>query len=197
MVRGAGRMRVWFTTYYDSSTGVSGELCRVDANGGVTKRNIGLFASGIVTGPDGNFWIADGNAYIARVTPTGVVTKFPLTAGRKHRARRTTSRSSGWNLWSRRVVLPVLDVVSTAGHPNRERCDLAATPVSTGILHVTFGSDVFLVRRRANIGRVSNVGRADRVNGFLGTLLDLNGIGFTPPIVSASDENILDDRNVV
>ncbi len=40
--------------------------------------------TGIVTGPDGNLWVAEAAASrIARVTPAGVVTEFTLPAGRE------------------------------------------------------------------------------------------------------------------
>lgn len=54
---------------------------------GVTVFTNGITAdsgpAGIILGPDGNFWFAEvRGSRIARITPTGVVTEFPLPAGR-------------------------------------------------------------------------------------------------------------------
>ncbi len=54
---------------------------------GVTLFSAGISpnaaASGIVSGPDGNFWFTEfGTDRIARTTPTGEITEFTLSAGR-------------------------------------------------------------------------------------------------------------------
>ncbi len=44
----------------------------------------GAAPTGIVTGPDGNLWVAEARgSRIARVTPTGAMTEFTLPAGRE------------------------------------------------------------------------------------------------------------------
>jgi virginiamycin B lyase len=58
----------------------TGEVDRMSADGTITPvANLGPDSSpiGIVAGVDGNLWIAEGSA-IARLTPQGVVTTFPL-----------------------------------------------------------------------------------------------------------------------
>jgi virginiamycin B lyase len=56
---------------------------RITDAGTVTKAadlGGGTAPVGIVEGPDGNLWVAESNG-IARVTPSGVVTQYPLLAG--------------------------------------------------------------------------------------------------------------------
>jgi virginiamycin B lyase len=56
---------------------------RISATGTVTKAaDLGSGAApvGIVEGPDGNLWVAESNG-IARVTPSGVVAQYVLSAG--------------------------------------------------------------------------------------------------------------------
>jgi sugar lactone lactonase YvrE len=190
MVRGADGA-VWFTTFFDSSNGQNGELCRVAPNGTVTKLNPGLFISRLTVGPDGNFWAVDGNAYVARVTTSGTVTKFPLTAsgGNASHANDVSVGPDG-NLWVFDESLNTLDVVTTAG---TQIASVAITPPpqnGTGLSHSTFGSDGAFWFATNEIGRVSTAGALTELQQISGTLLVLNGIGFSPPILAASDNNI-------
>ncbi len=56
---------------------------RISATGAVTKAadlGGGSAPAGIVEGPDGNLWVAESNG-VARVTPSGVVAQYALSAG--------------------------------------------------------------------------------------------------------------------
>lgn len=72
---------IWYVTARDNATGAAGELVRWNGDGTVRKFNLGAPGIRVVLGPDKNFWVTDRDAEVLRVTPAGVVTKFPLASG--------------------------------------------------------------------------------------------------------------------
>jgi hypothetical protein len=193
MVKGADGA-VWFSTYYDSATGHSGELCRIAADGSVTKLNVGIGAR-FVLGADGNFWDVDGNAYVKRVTPSGTVATFPLSSppGALNPGVHVTDvvASPDGNLRAMDYANLIIYTVSTSGS------QLAATQMSpgaylsTGGTAATFGPDgaIWYVGQN-EVVRTTTAGAVTEYNQFPGTLTVINGIGTAAPMLSGPDGNM-------
>jgi streptogramin lyase len=83
---------LWFTEYN------AGRIGRVDTNGFISEFSIpnGSGGVGITTGPDGNLWITEQNA-IARMSPSGAYTEFPIPTGGANAYAIT--RGPDGNLW--------------------------------------------------------------------------------------------------
>jgi streptogramin lyase len=70
---------LWFTEFWANRVG------RLTPSGSLTEFTIPTAESsprGIVTGPDGNLWFVEATRFrpaIARITPQGVITEFPIT----------------------------------------------------------------------------------------------------------------------
>ena len=70
---------LWFTEFWANRVG------RLTPSGSLTEFTIPRAESdprGIVTGPDGNLWFVESTRFrpaIARITPQGVITEFPIT----------------------------------------------------------------------------------------------------------------------
>jgi streptogramin lyase len=78
---------LWFTEWNPSpsTTAYRDRIGRRAADGTITDYgglSAGAQASTLITGPDGNLWFLEpGISSIGRITPSGVVTEFPLPAG--------------------------------------------------------------------------------------------------------------------
>jgi streptogramin lyase len=73
---------VWFT----ECGVVAGAKCKlgkiVPSTGAMTEYADVTYAQGLVAGPDGNVWFTEANHnFIGRITPSGVVTEFPIPSG--------------------------------------------------------------------------------------------------------------------
>ncbi|MGX7002509.1 Vgb family protein [Caballeronia sp. KNU42] len=90
--------RIWFTS--DSTNTIKA----IDPNTGQTSSyalSIGGGPQGIAAGPDGNLWYAASGA-IGRITPTGIVTEFPLL--RDGSAARFITAGPDGNMWFTEVA---------------------------------------------------------------------------------------------
>lgn len=192
MVRGADGA-VWFTTYYDTATGNSGELCRVASDGSVTKRNLQIVGP-LVLASDGNFWNVDNNGYVKRVTPSGTVSTFNLTAPSTAlnpgvRANDIVASPDG-NLRVLDYGNDIIYTVTTSGS------QIAATQMSGanvpyGGSAATFGADgAIWFGSQGDIIRTTTTGALTSYAQFPGTLTAINGIGFAPPLLSGPDNAI-------
>jgi streptogramin lyase len=182
---------VWFTTYFDSSTGVSGKLVRAGAGGTVTKLGSG-FGARMTVGADNNFWIVDGNAYVTRVTPAGAATQFSLTTPSGFGSN-TTDIAAGpdGNLWILDTAAGRLYTVSTGGS---QVASIALTPLpqsGIGGARMTFGADGALwLTSQLSVIRVTTSGATSEYNQLGGFLTAFSGVNAMAPIIAASDGNV-------
>jgi streptogramin lyase len=99
---------IWFT----DALGVG----RITPQGEVIHFNVptGGPAGGITAGPDGNLWFTEtGHAAIARMTPAGAITEFPL-ANASAQPLEITAGPDG-NLWFSETAEPGIGRITTAG----------------------------------------------------------------------------------
>jgi uncharacterized protein (TIGR03437 family) len=70
---------LWFTEYYGAD-----KIVRMTTSGVFTEYNVRNFVGsgsyGITLGPDGALWFADANGQIGRITTSGTITEYALTA---------------------------------------------------------------------------------------------------------------------
>lgn len=96
---GPGR-EVWFSTYAPEAVNVVGRASAGSRDPIVTeliRLPAGAGAHGIVIGPDGNLWVAEGLLQgFARITPGGQVTQFPLAGDRLPVAVRLAPDGTVW-----------------------------------------------------------------------------------------------------
>ena len=193
MVRGPDGA-VWFSSSFDRSTGNFGELCRVAADGSVTKLNVSM-GPRFVVGADGNFWDVDGNGYVKRITPAGTVSTFSLVSppGALNPGAHANDivASPDGNLRVLDYSDEIIYTVSTSGS------QLAATQMSPGQYipsggsAATFGPDAAIwYVSQFEVIRTTTGGATTEYQQFPGTLTVLNGIGTAAPLLSAADNNI-------
>jgi streptogramin lyase len=70
---------LWFTEQCGFAHLCEGKICRITPAGVITEFSAeGMWPGGIAAGPDGNLWFTMGSL-IGRISPTGDVTRFPLS----------------------------------------------------------------------------------------------------------------------
>jgi streptogramin lyase len=110
-------------------------------------------AQGLTTGPDGNVWFADlDNTFIARMTPTGTLTNFPVPGGETWAI---TAGPDG-NLWFTEPNANQIGKITPAGTVTEY-----PVPSSLGLGAITAGPDgnVWFTEPNANqIGKITPAG---------------------------------------
>jgi virginiamycin B lyase len=198
MVRPLGMVRgpdgaVWFSAGFDQATGNASELCRVAANGSVTKfKTPG--GNHLTVGADGNFWLVNAASSVWRVTPAGTVTTFALTAppslpGSNPRADDIAAGPDG-NLWITDGLSGRVYVVSTAG-VQVTAFGLPASAYSAVALRATFGQDGALwLTSQKEVVRMTNTGAVTEFSVVPGVLTFTAGGTDAAPILAGPDGNI-------
>ncbi len=139
--------RLWFTGLNPGNIG------SIDTAGSLTEYAVpDGAAAGITTGPDGNIWFPTSGNNIGRLTPSGVLTEFPITTPGSGALGITTGPDGA--LWFTENLASQIGRVTTAGQfteypvPNTEPYSITSGP--DGALWFTEGS--------GNIGRITTSG---------------------------------------
>ena len=147
---------LWFTETVGQNIG------RVTPSGVVTEFSLSSFGigsgpQGITTGSDGNLWFLEDTSpsdTLVRMTPSGVMTQFPIPGGTNILPNEITAGPNG-NLWFTNLA-PNLDQVTTTG-----TFMSVFLPAGIGPHAITRGPDgnVWFTATRANaIGRITPSG---------------------------------------
>jgi len=163
--------------YANQSTALIG---RIDMNGAVTKFPAADTPQAITTGPDGNLWYSLQPGRIARMTPLGAHTEFPLP---------TSSASSysmvagpDGNLWFTEADSGRIGRITTSG-------TIAEFPLPTAtewIGSIAAGSDGNLWFTEPKLNRIGRITTSGAVTEF-----DLPAAGIGPgDITSGPDGNL-------
>ncbi len=89
---------------------------------------------GITKGPDGNIWFTEASAHIARITPQGSITEFPLTKGSEPRDITTGPDKNIWVTTSEGTIVKMA--------PNGNVVRIYTLPTETSNpLNITSGTD--------------------------------------------------------
>ena len=138
---------VWFTTAATAGNSVG----RITPAGVITEFPLPTPLShphGIVTGSDGNLWVALGSGAVARVTPAGVITEFPI--GHPSSPNQIVSGPDG-NLWITGNGV-TLTQISTAGQIRE--FPIAQIPAQG----IAVGSDGNLWYSQSSVDRIGRMG---------------------------------------
>ena len=146
---------LWFSDYEANSAG------RITTSGQATRFAItGFNNGGVTTGPDGNVWVAEQGPVIARITPGGMVTEFPVPALNpltRGAAQRIVAGPDG-ALWFTDSGNNSIDRITTAGSVT-----LYPVPTTSSFpFGITVGPDGDLWFTESNATRI---GRLDPATG--------------------------------
>lgn len=154
---------IWYTAV-DLDLGFDGKIGRITPSGDVTEfKNIGgAMPCEIVAGPDGNLWFTECNVTanaIDRITPAGVVTRFPLpTSGPGHFPLAITRGPDG-DLWFTEPGIHKIGRITTTGV-------ISEFPVPDASGTIAAGSDgrLWFTEENATIGRLTTDGQFSQID---------------------------------
>jgi streptogramin lyase len=157
---------VWFTTAW-----MFGAVGRATPQGEITIFQVGGAAHGIVVGPDGNLWVAavgyvrEDPTYglIARVTPGGFVTRFPIPPPNRERRPSDITAGPDGSLW---FVGEEVGRIDTSGLIKVLNVPVPGFPFGGGLDGIITGPDGNLWFGSSSVGGIARVTPSGRTSHF-------------------------------